>query len=283
MFSFGTIFSLLKSIYFYDLKLFDDDFEITFKDQLFQSLIMYFILMQMFRDILQRQQHYALTNDVDMPSMVTTITIIIIVVFKQIQHNVMQHYQSLVLKQNQYEQQQAILQVVSHFVYLMIWQQYSLAYLQISMSTICQYLCYPKIAVKYVNDESFCEYNTLLYYIITYVIGYPLNHHLYRDEYLYDFNYFVYYQNLIFNQQLSGAVYKITEHDSFQDLDHIVHVSNIQASLRNYISANIIDFNIIQSNNYCTTGDNNTRTYRYHYWHDIYCPTSPGDTKYGEI
>ena len=36
--------------------------------------------------------------------------------------------------------------------------------------------------LKYVNDELFCESNTLLYYVIAYVIGNLLNHYSRQDE-----------------------------------------------------------------------------------------------------
>ena len=77
-------------------------------------------------------------------------------------------------------------------------------------------------------------------YIITYFIGYPLNHHFHQDASLYDLDYFVYCQNLIFNHRLRGAVHTINEHDSCHNSDHIGHVSNIQVSLRHYISATIV-------------------------------------------
>ena len=134
-------------------------------------------MAQVFGEILQFKQFYGINNVVTIPTKITTITIAVtIVVFKTIQHNMLQHYfQYLVLVQTPNKQHYAILQILLHFMYLKIWQQYSMKYNQISMLNISK-IYNLKIQVKYVNEIIFYELDNSLYYIITDVIGYLLNH-----------------------------------------------------------------------------------------------------------
>ena len=52
-----------------------------------QSLIMYFILVQVFNDVLQFKKHYGVNNVVTITTIVTTIVIAIIVVLKVNKYN----------------------------------------------------------------------------------------------------------------------------------------------------------------------------------------------------
>ena len=65
----------------------------------FEPLIMYFILGQAFTEILQLPQHSGINNLVKITMIINIIAIVIIVVFKAIQHDLMQQcYQYLILQ-----------------------------------------------------------------------------------------------------------------------------------------------------------------------------------------
>ena len=83
-----------------------------------KSLIVYLIMAQVFGEILLFKQHYGV-NVGKITIIITTIIIIIIVVLEAIQHNVMQYYlQHLVLVHDPNEPQQAKLQIILQFLYL---------------------------------------------------------------------------------------------------------------------------------------------------------------------
>lgn len=85
----NCVFCLLKSDYVYDLTILDE-FEFHQKNHYFKPLSVYSILVQLFTEILQFQQHYGVNNLATITTMVITMT--------TIQHNLMQQYfQHLVL------------------------------------------------------------------------------------------------------------------------------------------------------------------------------------------
>ena len=122
----------------------------------FKSLIVYSILAQVFSEILQFQQYYQVNNVVKITIIITTITIV-------------------------------ILRIILYFMCWIIYQHYSMTFIQTLITTMCKNICYQHMAMKYLNGVSFYEFSTLMYYIITYVIAYAFYHYLHQDEYQYDF------------------------------------------------------------------------------------------------
>ena len=86
--------------------------------------------------------------------------------------------------------------------------------------------------LQHVNDVPFYELNTSLYYIVTYVNGYLLNHYLHQAEYLYDFI-IVLITTIHYLQRLNSA---IKTQWSILNFDYIGHVFNVHVSLRADIS-----------------------------------------------